>query len=128
MGQKLEVNVGSRRLRVQVGNHSEDALNAAAERANEVLGRLLAASKGSRDSGPTSTQLVQALFTICLTYENHRGEARKMFEEASGELVSVRRQLEELITNSGGVVSSSSDSSFNHTIESITSLKFCDEE
>jgi hypothetical protein len=104
MGQKLEVNVGSRRLRVQVGNHSEDALNAAAERANEVLGRLLAASKGSRDSGPTSTQLVQALFTICLTYENHRGEARKMFEEASGELVSVRRQLEELITNSGGPI------------------------
>ena len=52
MGQKLEVKVGSRRLRVQVGNHSEGALNAAADRANEVLGRLLAASKGSRDGGP----------------------------------------------------------------------------
>jgi len=102
MGQKLEIKVGSRRLRVQVGTHSEDALVAAADRANEVLNRLLSASKGSRDGGPTSTQLVQALFTICLTYENHRGEARRMIEEASGELGTVRRQLEELITNSGG--------------------------
>ena len=102
MGQKLEVKVGSRRLRVQVGNHSAGALVAAADRANEVLGRLLAANKGSTDGGPTSTQLVQALFTICLTYENHRSEARRMIEETSGELISVRRQLEELITDSGG--------------------------
>ena len=52
MGQKLEVKVGSRRLRVQVGSHSEEALVAAADRANEVLGRLLAANKGSTDGGP----------------------------------------------------------------------------
>ena len=104
MGQKLEVKVGSRRLRVQVGSHSEEALVAAADRANEVLGRLLAANKGSTDGGPTSTQLVQAPFTICLTYENHRTEARRMIEETSGELSVVRRQLEELITDSGGPI------------------------
>mgnify|MGYP006171158387 CR=1 FL=1 len=104
MGQKLEVKVGSRRLRVQVGNHSERSLVAAADRANEVLERLSAVSKGSSEGGPTSTQLVQALFTISLSYENHRGEARKMIEEAAGDLVSMRRQLEELITISGGPV------------------------
>ena len=102
MGQKLEVVVANRRLRVQVGNYSEEALVAAADRANEVLGRLTALGNGSRDRSPTSTQLVQALFTLSLTHENHRGEARRMIEEAAGELNAVRRQLEKMITSSGG--------------------------
>ena len=104
MSQKLEVSVASRRLRVQVGSHSEDALLAAAARANEVLGRLHSARSGSSERGPTNTQLVQALFTICLTYENHRGEARRLIEEATGELASVRRQIEELVIDSGGPI------------------------
>jgi len=101
MVRKFEVIVADRKLRLNPGVNSEAALTNAAKKANEVIARMVGGRDGKRNQVQT-THLVQALFTVCLSYENLKGDTRTVIEETSGELETVRHELEQLIIDSGG--------------------------